>query len=363
MRIGSLHKGMFRHVAVRGLSVMTLVLVTVPPVAAGESEKGIIERSLSEVGVEEGAAKQVSEIVDIALEGVREYLRGTVPKAGTPRSSTPNPVAPLVTLAANLDTITCSSTLATIRIVQRDMAMLLAREYRDATREEATLLRKLQAMHDALYIACNPEEQAGADDGEDETAIHTVAPQPDPEEDATGWTIPTNWTFDDYDCLRACATGHLNYTIRAEKVVPSVENAMRDAGRKLGNLSNAAMAAYEAGESECLSLLGPVHAQLQKLLGVYQEAKQNIEALDRYYQREVVDCVKRCPIRVQLVVNREYPETPEHVATREALLLFDPSALTGNPCGPLFGTLPTPLELPQLVPLPPAPVVNPLSGN
>lgn len=274
-----------------------------------------MEKAFRASGVAEGPARQASELLDFLVEGAREYARAELAKPGRALSSTPNPVAPLIDIALNLETITCASTLVAIRSVQTDLTVRLAVEGRGTTVEEAALWNRLWNLTNALLGACDDSDLP---DGESARAT-SLGMIPDVKFDAVLDAYPPDWTFDDFACLRSCVPAYERYLARAESILPGTAFATRVDRARFDRLSGERLAVLDQ-PAACAEAGVRLSIHIVRMQENLTTARDNIARLDRFYVDQVIGCLKRCDVRVQLPAGREFPETPDHVELRTALL-------------------------------------------
>ena len=323
--------GAARHLILT-LSVVFICLGLAGPAFSGAVERSLIEESLEEIGVPEADRKAISRMLDAAVTGIRRYLSSRPPAKGNPIRSTPNPLEPLITVAANLDTISCGSTLLAINSAYTDMVIKLAKESRDPTAEEIAFLKDLETMRLGLIRACNPSDKPTNGDGEVETPTHTVERDAEPEQPE--W--PGDWSAQDISCHLDCSIPHQNYVLRADNSVTGFNNALelsrKDIVRRFENLSREVIEQFKANplKPNACKIVDQYASGINKALKKNREyratAKANLEHMDKFYKDEVVACVKKCSERVQIKLAHYYPETIAHQELRLRLLTRFPIA-------------------------------------
>lgn len=294
---------------------------------AGATERGMIEDVFKKMDVPEADRKQYARAIDGAIAGIRRYIASQTPAKGKPIKSTPNPLDSLITVAANLDTISCGTTLAAIRRAQQNIVVTTTREYRDPSPDEAEYLRHLQDMHDALFLACNPKE------GDKTTsAPRNIAGVIEDISTSPKW--PEGWNVKDISCFQDCYIPHYNYSVRADNSLPKMLRGYRESFKKISKLmtmmGEEITAAFAANpfETQSCSIIseyaGPINNALAKHQEARAHAKGNLSRMDKFYKDEVVACIKKCSKRVQIKLAQGYPETPEHQELRQLVLFQFP---------------------------------------
>lgn len=221
----------------------------------------------------------------------------------------PNPVEPLVAVAANIDTIACATLLVSIRKSRTNLHIRITKDMRSPTIEEFKILNNLRILEGKV-------EQGCAKRNEDKPVlpkIETVVDEPVS-------IYPSDWTNDDISCLNKCYIPHLNYSKKADSNLESGRNVLRDAQNKVvreitriakTSFNNPAMCGFE------FTVLNAAKADLKSKR---IDLEQNLKTIERMYQREVVDCIKKCPVRVQIKLAEFYPRSPTHLEFDEYLL-------------------------------------------
>ncbi|MCJ8323233.1 MAG: hypothetical protein HRU29_04065 [Rhizobiales bacterium] len=277
--------------------------------SAGEVTKTLLQKSLEKGGVSEKSSKQISEYANILFDGVREYSRGFAPKPGTARSSVPNPVEPLVAVAANIDTIACATLLVAIRQARTRLHSHIVKDMRDPTVEEFKILNNLRILEGKVEQGC----AARNEDKPVKPKIETVVDEPIS-------IYPSDWTNDDIACLNKCYIPHLTYTRLAENNLEAGRNTLRDAQNKVGRLVGDLSTEIMTNPFLCEIDDSALNKAKVDLKSKRLQLEENLKTIERRYQREVVDCVKKCPVRVQIRLVKFYARSPSHIEFDEYLL-------------------------------------------
>ena len=296
---------------------------------AGDFQKRAMEAALRKTGVSEEKAKQVANAADVAVEAAREYARNAVSaKPGSPVTSMPNPVQPLVSLALDMDTLACASLKIAVRQARQRLAIRMAKDMRDFTPQETQLLAKLRALQDSVERSCDTSERVETSAKPPPAHSTGATPGMDGKDADEGNGFPPGWTEKDITCLERCMPPHARYLSRTRSSLFEMQRTLKQQGEKLKRLTRSQHEKYKGQITDCAVYYGPLRKAQAKYREMFARLGDNIRQMDRYYQDLVVSCIKRCPKRVQIALNKRLPEAELHIQLRNvALGLKPPPAL------------------------------------
>ena len=283
-----------------GLALALMLFVVQGLAEAGEAQKQLIERALRKGGVSENGAKRVSETADVAFEAVREYSRGLVPKIGKIRTSTPNPVGPLLTIAANLHTISCFTTQAVIRKAR--LKLFLQTKFRDLTAQEFALVEKLKSLESALEKACDSTTDKAV---EKKPVVNSTGASPVV---VSKLEYPDDWSKKDISCFKKCRKQHAIYLSRTKRSIGSMQKILKVQSDKLNGLIKYQADNANIAKAGCSAYFAPLKKQHLYYKRALEDVKENIKQLQKLYQAKVVACIKTCSKRVQITLAQRLPE-------------------------------------------------------